>query len=149
MSDCDKTSELLSAYVDRELDGDAIRRVEDHIAGCPECMRIVEAFRATDEAARHIDSPSDQAWKGVWNRIESGMSRQVARRVLFARAWRGALWAAAAALLVGALYVFIPRHEPAHWGFEVVSIEVASAEYTPVVLAANGDTLPVVLIERM
>ncbi len=42
--------ELLSDYIEGELDGPRKTGVEDHLAGCPDCASLLEAMRDAREA---------------------------------------------------------------------------------------------------
>jgi len=44
---CQDVVELLSAYLDGELDPTTLARVETHLAGCDDCTMVLEEFRET------------------------------------------------------------------------------------------------------
>ena len=44
---CQEVVELLSAYLDGELDPSTLERVEAHLAGCDGCTMVLEEFRET------------------------------------------------------------------------------------------------------
>jgi len=44
---CQEVVELLSAYLDAELDPLTLERVETHLAGCDGCTMVLEEFRET------------------------------------------------------------------------------------------------------
>jgi anti-sigma factor RsiW len=44
---CQEVVELLSAYLDGELDPTTLVRVETHLAGCAGCTMVLEEFRET------------------------------------------------------------------------------------------------------
>jgi anti-sigma factor RsiW len=44
---CQEVVELLSAYLDGELDPTILARVETHLAGCDGCTMVLEEFRET------------------------------------------------------------------------------------------------------
>jgi anti-sigma factor RsiW len=44
---CQEVVELLSAYLDGELDPLTLERVETHLAGCDGCTMVLEEFRET------------------------------------------------------------------------------------------------------
>lgn len=44
---CQEVVELLSAYLDGELDPRTLERVETHLAGCDGCTMVVEELRET------------------------------------------------------------------------------------------------------
>ena len=44
---CQQFVELVTDYLEGELDADARRRFETHVAGCPGCARYVDQMRET------------------------------------------------------------------------------------------------------
>jgi anti-sigma factor RsiW len=84
---CDDASELLNAYIDDELNLTEALRIEQHLAGCPECRRLIAAagaltaslsrpgvayvappaLRQRLAAAMRSESPSQSAARG-WRR---------------------------------------------------------------------------------
>jgi anti-sigma factor RsiW len=44
---CQEIVELVTAYLDSDLDDDVARTFEDHLAVCPGCEMYVEQFRVT------------------------------------------------------------------------------------------------------
>ena len=154
MSDCEKLSKDISAYLDGALPQDRIEAVECHLAECAACRRMVEEFRAADAAARDVPMPDEARWQAVWERIEAETRAQSARPLLLSYAWKGATWLAVAAALLVAIYVIGPRDGRrggtlgAGAGFEVISIEVNAPGYTPVIMTGGGGQLPVVWLER-
>jgi len=44
---CQEVVELLSAYLDGELDPLTLKRVDTHLAGCDGCTMVLEEFRET------------------------------------------------------------------------------------------------------
>lgn len=107
---CSQVTELLSAYIDRELDAGGAASVAVHLAGCPRCTEEYEALR---EVARVLSSapqvPVPRGFRAdLMQRVrELEANRQasapvVALPVKRSRVvvWRGASrWAVAAALL--------------------------------------------------
>lgn len=93
--------DLLSAYLDGELDAPDRGRVEAHLADCAECRRTLQALRMTvaDLATLPEPAPSPQdSWA-----LRAAVRR--ARRPV--RRWERLAWGAgaAAAVLVGVLVV--------------------------------------------
>lgn len=76
---CEEVRVLLMGYLDGELDGEARRRVEDHLAVCVACRREERSYRrlgeVTEMAASGIDTEigPDEAWAGIYGRIERGL----------------------------------------------------------------------------
>ncbi len=52
MITCKDLVDLLSAYVDGELDGTTARRLEEHLRDCRECEAFLNTFRKTRALAR-------------------------------------------------------------------------------------------------
>jgi anti-sigma factor (TIGR02949 family) len=44
---CSDVLRRISAYLDRDLDAEACRTIEEHCAGCPPCAKLVEGLRST------------------------------------------------------------------------------------------------------
>jgi anti-sigma factor RsiW len=45
--DCKKLVELISDYVDHELDADSVLELEKHIEECPNCRLFISSLRIT------------------------------------------------------------------------------------------------------
>jgi anti-sigma factor RsiW len=54
---CQEIVELVTAYLEGDLDDDTTRTFEDHLAVCPGCAMYVEQFRVT--IARLGEVPSE------------------------------------------------------------------------------------------
>ncbi len=52
MMTCQDLVDLLSEYVDRELDPAAARQLEDHLRGCDDCTAFLNTFRRTRTMTR-------------------------------------------------------------------------------------------------
>jgi len=63
--------ERLSAYVDGDLDGEALAAAEVHLAGCAECRAVVADLRRVAGLARALDDrpPTTDLWPGIAVRI--------------------------------------------------------------------------------
>lgn len=57
---CDFPHELLSGYLDGELDAKKKALVEDHLRSCPSCQQVLEALKDQDSLvrSREIEEPS-------------------------------------------------------------------------------------------
>ncbi len=57
---CDFPHELLSGYLDGELDGKNKVLVEDHLKSCPSCQQVLESLKKQDSLvrSREIEEPS-------------------------------------------------------------------------------------------
>jgi anti-sigma factor RsiW len=67
----DRFNDLLSSYLDRELDQAVSREVERHVASCPTCAKALEELRAVKDRARTlVDAPPGaDLWPGIAARI--------------------------------------------------------------------------------
>ncbi len=154
MSQCNEFAEMISSHVDGVLSPEETRKLEDHLVTCSSCRATLDAFLAADAAARETVIPGEQVWTDMWDRIQSDLATRENRSILFARLWRGAAFAAAAAAILLTLYVFGPQTRTpvdatSRPGFQVLSVEVGAPEYTAVVMNAADGQFPVVWIERI
>lgn len=73
---CEEARVLLMGYIDKELSGSDIRRVEDHLAVCVQCRREERGFRrlgeVTDEVLNEEIAMIDieGAWQSIYRRLE-------------------------------------------------------------------------------
>lgn len=72
-------NEELSAYLDAELYGDALRAVESHLAECAECRATLEGLRGLVRRAHALDDrpPERDLWAGVASRIGDAATTNV------------------------------------------------------------------------
>jgi anti-sigma factor RsiW len=49
MLNCDEVIQLLTDYIDGELESDAQALLDSHFKACPSCVRFLETFRFTIE----------------------------------------------------------------------------------------------------
>jgi len=54
-SSCKTPVELLSAYIDKELDEETYTRIREHLKSCVYCQKIVEQFREMDAQIRQME----------------------------------------------------------------------------------------------
>jgi hypothetical protein len=67
---------MMMGYLDNELDEEQRKKFEEHLKGCPECIRELKYFKdikvITDEVT--LIEPEDKLWhdywSGIYNRIE-------------------------------------------------------------------------------
>jgi predicted anti-sigma-YlaC factor YlaD len=75
----DKIKELISSYVDNELDQEQRSLVEAHLEQCPECRREYREMVKFEEVMDKmtLKQPPREAWKtyseSVYNRVERGI----------------------------------------------------------------------------
>lgn len=148
MSDCEKMLPKISAHADRELAPDEAREVEGHLASCPGCANEASRWRRVEDAARKTPQPADAVWDAMWDRAAKKVPPHKAWTTMRRRMWEAvSISAAAAAILVGA-YMFLPAQADGRARFEVVSIEIPSADYSATVIPAGEGELPVIWLER-
>ena len=74
--DHERINELISSYLDNELDEEQRRQVEEHIEKCPECRKEYGEMAKFEEVMRTmtLKQPPKEAWKvyseSVYNRME-------------------------------------------------------------------------------
>ena len=85
---CDRHGESLCALADQELSEKESQRLQEHLAGCPECraeLRVIQGLKVTlRERARFVDPP-ESFWLGVRARLTQldRAARQPTRPILF------------------------------------------------------------------
>ena len=52
---CRQAVELMTAYLDGDLDARDCRRLEDHLADCPHCAEYLAQIRITIDALGHVE----------------------------------------------------------------------------------------------
>lgn len=76
MIDCDKCTELISCLLDGELDEEEQALVREHMASCPDCRRVYEAFSAISGQLREPEPLPE----GLHERIMSGIPARPKRK---------------------------------------------------------------------
>jgi anti-sigma factor RsiW len=92
------SEEVLSAYLDGDLESEEAGRTAEHVAECPVCRQALTQVRAIRDAASEMEQmvPPDRTWRAIQERIHgSGIRNRRLTRLL----WVG-VPALAAALLV-------------------------------------------------
>lgn len=115
------SEEILSAYLDGDLESEEAGRTAEHIAECPVCRCALAEVRTIRDGAAGMEqlTPPDRTWGAIQERIHSSRARS--RRL--ARFWWVAVPAMAATLLVVALATKV--HVP---GLSGRSIAVSTAD---------------------
>ena len=95
------SEEILSAYLDGDLDSEASGKTAEHLAECEVCRKSLAQVRAIRDAAPAMEQlvPPERMWSAIQDRIHSHRTRRSRLTRLF---WAG-VPALAAALLVVAL----------------------------------------------
>lgn len=103
MNDCEKYSELISALIDGELNDEERAALEAHLAECPDCRRVSEAFSAiSGETAAREDVPFDFCERTMYKiKLESERPSGLQRFIKGYGKYTG-LAAVLAILLIGA-----------------------------------------------
>lgn len=77
MFNCDEVIQLLTDYVDAELDEESRQLLDRHFGACPNCDNFLKSFRATIEMTgtfRCDDIPEE-----VSNRLQTFLTEQLNR----------------------------------------------------------------------
>lgn len=77
MFNCDEVVQLLTDYVDMELDPESRQMLEHHFSACPHCDCFLQSFRATIEMTgtfRCEDIPEE-----VSERLQAFLAEQLRR----------------------------------------------------------------------
>ncbi|MGH7249247.1 MAG: anti-sigma factor family protein, partial [Pseudomonadota bacterium] len=93
---CDEIRELLSAYIDGELDAARSLEVERHLEGCAACEAVSARLRDLGEAVR-THAPYYRAPASLRSRLRASVGVP-AKEKAPARAW--GRWAMAASLVI-------------------------------------------------
>lgn len=96
------SEEILSAYLDGDLESEEAGRTAEHIAECPVCRRSLAQVRTIRDAASEMEQlvPSNGTWFAIQERIRAAKSRQrLAPRLL---------WVAVPALAAALLLFVLP-----------------------------------------
>ncbi len=98
------SDEILSAYLDHDLEPQLAEEVGRHLEECPECRKVLEELTAVRDAARSLEQlePSESTWYEIQQR-----TRKRARPRL---AW---VWTGVAAAAAVVLVVFLVGRRPA------------------------------------
>ena len=76
---CDKFQPLMMEYLDGELDQEARKLVDQHLAGCSSCRREWDSLKKLKNitSSMQLARPEEEIWKMYWeqvyNRIERGL----------------------------------------------------------------------------
>jgi predicted anti-sigma-YlaC factor YlaD len=77
--DHQKMKELISSYIDGELNETQRKSVENHLKECPECQKEFEEMRKLEEVMGKMElkKPPKETWQVYWssvyNRLERGI----------------------------------------------------------------------------
>ena len=133
---CDR--ELLSAYLDGELKGRSLGRLEAHLARCAACRDELERLRAMDRVLDALEKPT--APDGFENRLAARLAGETERVVPIRRlvgVRRVVAAVAAAVVLVAGAALLMNQTSRRVTSTPTGGLAVAK----PVEVAANGDLL--------
>jgi len=96
------SEEILSAYLDGDLESEEAGRTAEHVAECPVCRRSLAQVRTIRDAASEMDQmvPSCGTWFAIQERIRTARSRP--------RLTPRLLWVAVPALAAALLLFVLP-----------------------------------------
>jgi anti-sigma factor RsiW len=106
--DCERTREMLGAWLDREVPGPELRELEEHLAQCAPCSREKARIERLDGvlkgafAARATGPAFAPFWEGVEKRLasEAPWHRRLSEWVTDAFTPRSLAWAASLVLVL-------------------------------------------------
>ena len=70
---------LLMGYLDDELTGLEVQRMEEHLRSCPDCAAELKEFRRLKEVTQNmrVAIPDDKYWEQYWSNIYNRLERRV------------------------------------------------------------------------
>jgi len=74
---CEEFEVLLNGYIDGELKGSDLKRVEEHLAECSHCQKLVRDYQRLKEvtAEMRFKEPPQEIWNSYWQRICQRITR--------------------------------------------------------------------------
>jgi len=77
--DHQKMKELVSSYVDGELDRNSRLKVEGHLASCPECRAELGEMKKLEEvmSGMKLKSPPTEIWQVYWASVYNRLERRI------------------------------------------------------------------------
>jgi len=74
---CEKIEILLTGYIDGELKGSDLKKVEGHLAECPRCQKLVGDYQRLKEvtAKMKFKEPPQEIWDSYWQRVFQQITR--------------------------------------------------------------------------
>jgi|GEM_PF-983101 len=116
---CDVIDKLISAYIDRELQGDLEPKVRYHLAYCKRCFRTYMELQKTKELLSSLKSRDLP--DGFWQETRARLRPQAVRPAAVTKRRSSRLWtalAAAACLLLTASVVSLAPDPPSEIGYQ-------------------------------
>jgi len=72
--DCDKLKDLISLYIDDELDENEKKLVEDHINNCEDCRKYLEEYKKIRKVLHEM--PEEEPPKGYCDRLHAKLMKE-------------------------------------------------------------------------
>ena len=137
MNDCERFEELLSAYLDGELGADEETELKAHLANCPDCAAMFEAFSAVSGAVRAQDVP-DTLHSRIMETVRAAEKASRTQRVIIRLR---PILAAAACLIVLVGTVFALKNTTGFGRSAMKSADAApmEAEGNAMIMAAGSN----------
>lgn len=132
MNECERYGMLISAMLDGEITEAEKDELEVHIASCPDCRRMYEAFRFVSESVKtELAEPPKQLHESIMNEVRKRTHRKKGI-VYYLRASLAA--AACLAVICTAVFAFslragVDNNSAASGDFIRTDITAASSEY--------------------
>ena len=151
-SECAELNELVSAFVDGELAGEELARVERHLAACEECRAFAEECRLLEGAvgkSLHAPEVKLARWEAMRAQLRAAArSRASARRSGFRKVKAAAFLATAAAacLLVVALLAPWSKKERDYISAENIITEYVASDCPATVVTGVEGGLDMLVI---
>jgi len=108
--DCEKIKELLSRYIDHQLDADDRGAVEKHLESCPDCTAHYEKLLALGRMADEFDVEADDAyWEGQKDAVIDRIEQVEAEKIvpMAKRGYRNVFYKLAAVAATVALIAYV------------------------------------------
>ncbi len=132
---------VLTDYIDGNLKGRALEKIEQHLKSCPSCRMLAEELRATGKLFRAV--LQEAAPSGVWHKIHAEISAAPVRShfpetiLAYVRYYLSHLKPAVAIASAAVLLLFVlaaVRLMP-HKAY----LETTAAQYDILAISYNGD----------
>lgn len=109
--------EQISAWLDHQLDDDAVGSVEQHLAGCDQCRAVGEGFSSVDQLFHKMETVEPSPY--LWSKISAGLDEAaLAKTGWFSRlgsTFARNVWVRAEVLALAATMVIACSVGILHW----------------------------------
>lgn len=107
---CEEIREKISRMADQELSDEECALVTEHLAACPECMMVYEAFSALSDVLGELEDPPEGFTQSVMHKVRARARVPKLQRGLFRAAGLAACFALV--LFTGRSAGFFPAQTP-------------------------------------